>query len=210
MLYAGDELVYVAWPHQPLNSPGLSGRLGIVYCVNRACALHSTRVPNTSLPRLEESEVDSPSLPFASFDVATIKRALCKSQDCARSVLPNRGSREIDASLYVNGMQEPALRCLTPALKSALSPRFTPDNKRILFLSHSAAASSGVHNATAALCSLPWPCQPLQPSVSCYPLLQSLSRPLDSSLLLNTFVQHAHPQTLSGWTLLIPSNLLRY
>ncbi|CAL5219578.1 g1438 [Coccomyxa viridis] len=105
----GDELVYVAWPHEPVNSPGLSGRLGIVYCVNRACALYSMSLPH--------------------------------------ELSPTSGNPE-----------EAASRCLTPTLSSALSPRFTLDKERILFLSHSAAASSGAHNATAALCSLPWPC----------------------------------------------------
>lgn len=61
---------------------------------------------------------------------------------------------------HVRHMQESVSRCLTPSLSSALSPRFTPDRERILFLSHSAAASSGAHNATATLCSLPWPCEP--------------------------------------------------
>ena len=70
--------------------------------------------------------------------------------------------------------QEPSSRCLTPTLKSALSPRFTPDKERVLFLSHSAAASSGVHNATATLCSLPWPSQPLHNSLHCCLLLLSL------------------------------------
>ena len=45
---------------------------------------------------------------------------------------------------------------LTPSLLSALSPRFNPENSRLAFLSHDAAAASGVHNATAALHVLPW------------------------------------------------------
>ncbi len=57
MCCAGDELVYVAWPHEPLNSPGLSGRLGIVYCVNRACALHSVRLPHEPSSDTGSSEV---------------------------------------------------------------------------------------------------------------------------------------------------------
>ena len=57
--------------------------------------------------------------------------------------------------------QEQQSVCLTPSLNSALSPRFTPDGESILFLSHSAAATSGVHNATAALCTIPWPCETL-------------------------------------------------
>ena len=47
---AGQEIVYTAWPHRPLNSPGLSGRLGIVYCVNRACALHCTSLSSGCAP----------------------------------------------------------------------------------------------------------------------------------------------------------------
>lgn len=47
--------------------------------------------------------------------------------------------------------------CLTPGLLSATSPRFSPDGKLLVFLSHEAAAVSGVHNATAALLTLPWP-----------------------------------------------------
>ena len=45
---------------------------------------------------------------------------------------------------------------LTPSLLSALSPRFNPENSRLAFLSHDAAAASGVHNATAALHVVPW------------------------------------------------------
>ena len=48
-------------------------------------------------------------------------------------------------------------RRLTPGLLSALCPRFRPDGKLLLFLSHEAAARSGVHCATAALYTLPWP-----------------------------------------------------
>ncbi len=77
----------------------------------------------------------------------------------------------------VDGMQEPGSRCLTPSLSSALSPRFTPDRERIIFLSHSAAASSGAHNATAALCSLPWPCERSPHPVSGDQLLHALSPP---------------------------------
>lgn len=47
--------------------------------------------------------------------------------------------------------------CLTPGLLSATSPRFSPDGKLLVFLSHEAAAVSGVHNATAELLTLPWP-----------------------------------------------------
>lgn len=48
-------------------------------------------------------------------------------------------------------------RRLTPGLLSALCPRFRPDGQLLLFLSHEAAARSGVHCATAALHTLPWP-----------------------------------------------------
>ena len=50
---AGQEIVYTAWPHRPLNSLGLSGRLGIVYCVNRACALHCTSLSSGCAPSSE-------------------------------------------------------------------------------------------------------------------------------------------------------------
>ena len=53
--------------------------------------------------------------------------------------------------------QVPESRRLTPDLLSALCPRFRPDGKLLLFLSHEAAARSGVHCATAALHTLPWP-----------------------------------------------------
>lgn len=47
---------------------------------------------------------------------------------------------------------------ITPLdVHSAYSPRFTPDGKMLLFLSQRLAVESGVHNATPALLSLPWP-----------------------------------------------------
>lgn len=64
-IFAGEELVYVAWPHQPINSPGLSGRLGIVYCVNRACALYSMKVTKAA-----NTEVHVPSLPVCKYAIA--------------------------------------------------------------------------------------------------------------------------------------------
>jgi hypothetical protein len=42
---AGDALVFVAWPHTAANFPALSQRLGIVFCFNRPCALHTLRWP---------------------------------------------------------------------------------------------------------------------------------------------------------------------
>jgi len=47
--------------------------------------------------------------------------------------------------------------CLTPGMLSASSPRFSLDGGLLAFLSHEAAAASGVHCATAALLTLPWP-----------------------------------------------------
>ncbi|KAF8057927.1 Serine/threonine-protein phosphatase PP1 isozyme 1 [Scenedesmus sp. PABB004] len=46
---------------------------------------------------------------------------------------------------------------LTPGLLSALSPVFSPCGTALLFISQDAAAASGVHAATSALYSLPWP-----------------------------------------------------
>ncbi|EIE20682.1 alpha/beta-hydrolase [Coccomyxa subellipsoidea C-169] len=48
-------------------------------------------------------------------------------------------------------------RKLTPGLVSALSPRFCPEGKTLLFMSHEAAATTGTHAATAALHTLNWP-----------------------------------------------------
>ena len=68
--------------------------------------------------------------------------------------------------------------CLTPSLSSALSPKFTPNGKQILFLSHAAAASSGVHNATAALCSLQWPGKSLDLGMPCTTGMQAMAEPV--------------------------------
>ena len=46
---------------------------------------------------------------------------------------------------------------LTPGDGSAMSPRFSPDGKRLVFLSHRAAVTSGTHNGTAALDLIHWP-----------------------------------------------------
>ena len=40
---------------------------------------------------------------------------------------------------------------------SALSPTFSPDGSRLLFISHDVAVTTGTHGATAELYSLPWP-----------------------------------------------------
>ena len=50
----------------------------------------------------------------------------------------------------------PQAQCLTEGLLSAMSPKFSPSGDRLVFLSHDAAASSGVHSATAALKSIHW------------------------------------------------------
>ena len=50
----------------------------------------------------------------------------------------------------------PQARCLTDDILSGMSPKFSPDGTKLMFLSHDAAASSGVHCATAALKSLAW------------------------------------------------------
>ena len=50
----------------------------------------------------------------------------------------------------------PQAKCLTEGLLSAASPKFAPGGDKLLFLSHDAAASSGVHHATAALKCLNW------------------------------------------------------
>jgi len=50
----------------------------------------------------------------------------------------------------------PQAKCLTEGLLSAASPKFAPGGDKLIFLSHDAAASSGVHHATAALKCLNW------------------------------------------------------
>ena len=50
----------------------------------------------------------------------------------------------------------PQAQLLTEGLLSAMSPKFSPSGDRLVFLSHDAAASSGVHAATAALKSIQW------------------------------------------------------
>ena len=50
----------------------------------------------------------------------------------------------------------PQAKRLTEGLLSAASPKFAPGGDKLIFLSHDAAASSGVHHATAALKCLNW------------------------------------------------------
>ena len=54
------------------------------------------------------------------------------------------------------GGDAPAAVCLTPALQSAFSPRFSPNGGSLAVLSADAAVTSGAHNACAALHVLPW------------------------------------------------------
>ena len=54
------------------------------------------------------------------------------------------------------GNTEEAVR-LTPGLRSALWPRFSPDGRTLAFVSHECAVESGAHMAAAALYALPWP-----------------------------------------------------
>ena len=50
----------------------------------------------------------------------------------------------------------PQAKCLTTSLLSAMSPNFSPDGDKLVFVSHDAAAGSGVHHATAALKHIHW------------------------------------------------------
>ena len=120
----GTACVYTAWPHRAPNFPALTQRLGLVYCLNRPCALWLAALPSFAGAEKEEE----------------------------------RG--RVGASGGAGGEAPPPPppppTCLTPALLSSLSPRFSPDGASLVFLSHEAAAVSGVHNATAALLRLPW------------------------------------------------------
>lgn len=108
----------------------MAKRLGIVYCLNRPCALYSIKIPFT-----------------------------CKHNTPSDT--------------------NPEAKCLTEGSLSAMSPKFSPKGDKLVFLSHDAAASSGVHCATAALKSIPWSSgrlqQHYQPSCSLV-LKQDLSR----------------------------------
>uniref|UniRef100_A0A7S2YZT9 Acylamino-acid-releasing enzyme n=1 Tax=Pycnococcus provasolii TaxID=41880 RepID=A0A7S2YZT9_9CHLO len=46
---------------------------------------------------------------------------------------------------------------LSPTIPSALSPAFSPDGKRLVFLSHADTLASGVHMSDATLHTMPWP-----------------------------------------------------
>lgn len=106
-LSAGKSVVCTVWFHRARNLPTMAKRLGIVYCLNRPCALYSIKIPFT-----------------------------CKNNTPADS--------------------HPQAMCLTEGLLSAMSPKFSPIGDKLIFLSHEAAATSGVHSATAALKSMQW------------------------------------------------------
>lgn len=95
------------WPHTASNMPTLPQRLGIVFCLNRPCALYSIKVPFT-----------------------------CKNNSPSDS--------------------NPQAQLLTPDLLSVASAKFSPTGDKLVFLSHDAAARSGVHCATAKLMCIPW------------------------------------------------------
>ena len=89
--------------------------------------------------------------PFAAPIASRPGLIYCVNRPCSlwATVLPAAGDDDTK-----KGASPPT--CLTPALTSALSPRFAPDGASLVFLSHEAAARSGVHCATAALLRLPW------------------------------------------------------
>jgi acylaminoacyl-peptidase len=64
---------------------------------------------------------------------------------------PLRGG---DTAADASAMAEPV--CLTPALQSAFSPRFSPDGAVLAVASADAACATGAHNASFALHTLPW------------------------------------------------------
>lgn len=106
-LHAGKSLVCTVWPHTATNMPSFAQRLGIVFCLNRPCALYTVKVPFT-----------------------------CKNNTPSDS--------------------NPEAQCLTDAVLSVASPKFSPSRDKLVFLSHDAAAKSGVHCATAKLMYIPW------------------------------------------------------
>jgi acylaminoacyl-peptidase len=81
---------------------------------------------------------------------------------------------------------------LAGELLSAATPVFTPDGQQLVFISHQAAASSGVHNATAALHSLPWP--QVRPRAPRLPLNARRPRPPDAPRCPSRASKHATQQ----------------
>lgn len=54
------------------------------------------------------------------------------------------------------GAAPPAMRIVPEAILSSFSPRFTPDGATLVMVSQQAAVTSGTHNATSTLLSVPW------------------------------------------------------
>jgi acylaminoacyl-peptidase len=69
-----------------------------------------------------------------------------------RVAAPPRGGDSADATASAPA----APVCLTPALQSAFSPRFSPDGASLAVASADAACATGAHNASFALHVLPW------------------------------------------------------
>jgi len=132
----GQGVVAVAWPHQALNFPGTARKLGILHCYNRPCGLHYIPYQAPPAAAFEDPEDTNGS----SSGLAGDAQATASGKEAPQAAA------------------EPAVAIvsLTKGLLSALSPVFTPDGTRLLFLSQDAAATSGVHAATSALYSLAW------------------------------------------------------
>ncbi|KAL6784708.1 hypothetical protein ACKKBF_B02895 [Auxenochlorella protothecoides x Auxenochlorella symbiontica] len=124
----GDGIVFVRWPHAPDNFPGLTQRLGIVYCFNRPC--HLALAPWLQLDASARDE--------AAIEGAPLEAGF-------------QGAAESPA-----GGSYPAATLLTPGMSSAFSPRFSPDGGTLVFLSQAAAVESGAHAASASLHALTW------------------------------------------------------
>lgn len=129
----GAGLVFTAWPHAQLNFPATNRRLGVVHCFSRPCSLFF--VPCVAPPPAQA--------PVQTAGDSTGSAAgAAASAEASTSALPSHAVEAVN---------------LSPGLLSAGTPLFTPDGSQLLLLSHEAAATSGVHNATAALLALDWP-----------------------------------------------------
>lgn len=73
---------------------------------------------------------------------------------------------------------------LTGSLLSGMWPKFSPDGSKLVFLSHEAAARSGVHSATASLHTLSW--DPVRTGFDYAGLRRSWDRIVVSTLLVDT------------------------
>lgn len=120
--------MFVRWPHAPDNFPGLTQRLGIVYCFNRPCHLALAPWLQVGAGARDEAAIEGAPLE-AGF----------------------QGAAEAPA-----GGSYPAATLLTPGMSSAFSPRFSPDGGTLVFLSQAAAVESGAHAASASLHALTW------------------------------------------------------